>query len=486
MIGYILPIALQNFLACGPKAPVVEVIEPPAPLRMNTEKPAPLEAKAFELPTASVGTLSNGIKLVVSENHESPLIDVQVVFHAGSWQDKNPVLARATMEMLSEGAGSYDASQLSAESRKLAASIQTAASLDGSVVYLSSLAKNIDASVGLLSTVVQKPTFPQKSWTIVQNQYIQELQAEEQDPNRIARSVYYALMYNKQYAGRMTSKEDIQSITTKDMQKWHSTNIAAQNATIYVGGDTTLAEIQPIIEKHFASMKSNKSTLPKKPSTDMLPESSATTIYLVDRPKASQSVIYAGQFLPERLDAASEELYLANLAIGGLFIARINMNLREDKGWTYGARSSIGYNYLPGLWTTSTSVVAQYTADAVQEILKEIRESQVDRPITEDELNAGRGYLLGTEPLKYESPSYILSQMITVDRYSLPTEYYSTYNQELRTVNLEQAQQAWNTYIDPNALRIVVVGDKATLQGSLLNLGLTIVELDAKANVISK
>ena len=142
-----------------------------------------------------------------------------------------------------------------------------------------------------------------------------------------------------------------------------------------------MAEVLPLLESRFADFPRQKMTLPDLPSDSIMAEEMPTTVHLVDSPGASQSVIYAGQFVSERTDDTADELYLANLAVGGLFIARINMNLREDKGWTYGARSRVSYNHLPGLFKVQTSVVAEHTANSLSEILKELRESQGERPI---------------------------------------------------------------------------------------------------------
>jgi predicted Zn-dependent peptidase len=215
-------------------------------------------------------------------------------------------------------------------------------------------------------------------------------------------------MYTGKYAGRSVTMSDIDSITQKDMQNWYRNNIHAKNASIYVGGDISLNEVLPLLEARFADFPTASTTLPDLPNASIKAQEAPTTIYLVNSPGASQSVIYAGQFVSERTADTADELYLANLAVGGLFIVRINMNLREDKGWTYGARSGISYNHLPGLFKVRTSVVAEHTANSLSEILKELRESQTERPITQEELDAARGYILGTDPIRYESPSYLL------------------------------------------------------------------------------
>ena len=383
---------LNSFIACGPKDAPVEVAVPETPSREYSEKPAPLEAPSFTLPELERGELSNGIPVLVSNNSETPLVTVQVVFNAGEWNTNNPQLANAAMDMLTEGAGEYDSAGLSAEQRRLAASLSSYAGLDGSAITLSSLKKNLDESLGLLDLIASEATFPAKEWEILQRQYRQQLQASQQDPNSIARNLFNQLKYQGQYAGRSTTMADIDGITTEQMKTWYTENVHAANASIYVGGDTTLAEVLPLLSR-FADFPISENTLPELPS-DSIRSMKCQPRHLVDTPGASQSVIYAGQVVSERTDDNADELYLANLAVGGLFIARINMNLREDKGWTYGARSRISYNHLPGLFKVQTSVVAEHTADSLSEILKELRDSQSERPIQQEELNAARGYIL--------------------------------------------------------------------------------------------
>ena len=204
-----------------------------------------MEAPSFALPVLEEGKLSNGIPVRVSNNSETPLVTVQIVFNSGEWNTSNPTLADATMDMLTEGAGEMDAAGLSAAQRKLAASISAYAGLDGSSITLSALKKKLDDSLALLDIVVSGPSFPEKEWSILQQNYQQQLLAEQQDPNAIAKNVFNALMYRGQYAGTMSSSDDIASITPTAMKEWYTQNISLNNASIYVGGDTTLDEFCP-------------------------------------------------------------------------------------------------------------------------------------------------------------------------------------------------------------------------------------------------
>ncbi|MFT5683446.1 MAG: zinc protease, partial [Myxococcota bacterium] len=286
------------------------------------------------------------------------------------------------------------------------------------------------------------------------------------------------------YAGNLTTADSYSAITTDEMRSWYTNNLHAGNATILVGGDTTLAEIQPLLEAQFGAWPALPDEAPAPPTAVDLPEHAETTIYLIDKPGAPQSVLRLGQFVGERTDDDATAFYLANMVVGGQFIARINMNLREDKGWTYGARSWVGYNHLPGLFVASSSVVTPHTTDAISEILAELSGPTGDKPLTEAELEAGRGNLLGEWPLKFENPDYMLDRTVDVRRYDLPADWLKAYPDRVRAVTMAEAEAAWSAWIDTSKFAILVVGDAAEIREGLESLSLPIVVLDADGNPI--
>jgi len=475
-------LALSLLLAgCGPKEPIQTVAT-----FDRSAAPQPLAPRSFQFPDIVEGSLSNNIPVVVVENHEVPLVYVKVVYDVGSWQDPadRPGLASVTLDMLNEGAGDLSAEEISAESRRLASSLGTGSSLDGAAVSLKSLKANLAPSLALMAEVVLRPTFPEDDWGIMQQQRLQNLSAARQDPNRIARRAWSRLMYGETYAGNLTSADSYSAITTDEMRSWYTANLHAGNATILVGGDTTLAEIQPLLEAEFGEWAISPDAMPVPPTADGLPEHSESTIYLIDKPGAPQSVLRIGQFVGERTDEQASSFQLANMVVGGQFIARINMNLREDKGWTYGARSWVSYNHLPGLFAAGSSVVTPHTTDAIKEILAELDGPTGDAPLTEAELEAGRGNLLGEWPLKFENPAYLLDRTVEVRRYDLPDDWLKTYPDRVRAVTMTEAAAAWSSWIDTSRLAIIVVGDAAQIREGLESLSLPIVVLDADGNPI--
>jgi zinc protease len=468
-------------MGCGPK-------EPPQPAVTfdRTVMPEPLAPRDFQLPDIVSGELSNGISLAVVENHEVPLVYVKVIFEAGAWLDPadRPGLASVTLDMLNEGASGLSAEELSSAGRKIAASLGTGAGLDGSAVSLKALKANIAPSLDLMADVVLRPDFPEDDWGVIQQQRLQNLDAARQAPRRISRRAFNRLMYGETYAGNLTSAESYSAITTDEMRSWYSSNLHAGNATILVGGDTTLAEIQPLLEERFGAWSAKPDTAPPPPTTAELPEHTETTIYLIDKPGAPQSVIRMGQFVGARTDAAADAFMLANMVVGGQFIARINMNLREDKGWTYGASSWVSYSHLPGMFGVGSSVVTPHTAAAIAEILKELDGPSGDAPLTSEEFEAGRGNLLGEWPLKFENPDYLLDRTIDVARYGLSEDWLKTYPDRIRAVQMEQSAEAWSSWLDTSKLVILVVGDSEQLRDGLEELSLPIVTLDADGNPI--
>ena len=437
----------------------------------------------------STGELSNGVKVVVVENHEVPLVYIRVALDSGSWTDPadRPGLADATLDMLNEGAGGLTTDEISQRLRALAAELGTGAGLDGAVVSLKALKQNLAPSLDVLSTVVLTPDFPASEWEVIQAQYIQDLNAVSQDPRRISGRVWRQLMYGEEYSGHLNTVASFEAMTTREMRRWHEDHVQPDSTTILVGGDTTLAEVTPLLEARFGAsvFPADGAEAPVFDVERSAPAATPGTIYLVDKPGAAQSVVRISQFVGERTAPDAAALQLANMAVGGQFSARINMNLREDKGWTYGASSWIRYNRLPGVWSAYTSIITDKTADGVREMLAEIEGPLRDAPITEAELASGKGDILGSWPVRFEQPGYLLGQTLEVDRYDLPDDWLSGYPNRIRSVDLAAAQEAWADTIKPEELIILVVGDADTVRDGLAELGRPVVELSVDGTPLS-
>lgn len=451
-----------------------------AAARTHTTPPAPLPPRAFQLPAVDEGALSNGIPVAVVENHEVPFVYVRLIIDSGSWTDPadQAGLASATMDMLNEGTTDHSSDELSRALRRMASELTTGAGLDGATVSLKTLTQNLAPSLDLMAEVTLEPAFPDDEWAVIKSQRIQSVKAIPQNPRAISGRVWERLLYGDAYAGKLSSVAAYESMTTDGMRGWYRQHVTPDNVTVLVGGDTTLTEVLPLLEERLGGWEASAPEHTELEVSADFPVAETGRIYLVDKPGAAQSVVRLGQAVGDRLAPDATAFEMANMAIGGQFTARINMNLREDKGWTYGASAWVGYNHYPGTWNVYSSIVTPHTADGIREVLAEIEGMSTDAPITDAELAAGQGDVLGSWPVRFEQPGYLLDRTVDVRRYGLPDDWMATYTDRVRAVSLEQAQEAWNSRIDPDNFIILVVGDAATVRAPLEELGMPVVQLD--------
>lgn len=479
-------LSLITLLACDPEKPQV-TNEPPSASRTHTNRPKPLVKKPFVVPNLEESKLSNGLPIFVQENMEVPLVRVWITFDAGGWTDPNDQigLSDITMDMLDEGSTDLTGAELSAQLRNLGSTLSVQSTPDGSSIQIQTLKKNLPQTLDLLNTVMRYPTFSEETWNRKRVQYLQALAQQHNDANNIARNVWNKLVYGNQYTGRLQTEEHLSSINVQSMKEWHNKFITPQTTNIWVGGATTTKEVLPLLEERFGTWEKESTILPKPPDAISLKDPERSFIFLVDKPGATQSVIRIGHGIGKEATPESTALKVANQTIGGMFTARINQLLREEKGWTYGAWSWLSHSYMPGTFNMSSSIVTEHTAGAILEVVRILRSSQSEQPITQAELDRAKGDLIGTFPLRFEKPAFAINSHLRILRYSLPTDWVTGYEQRINAVDLQTAQNAWNAQIDPELLYILVVGDKKSIQPSLLKLGYPIIDIDTYGNKIT-
>ena len=478
---------LITLLACGPKSPPATMEMPPTPSRINAERPAPLVKKPFLVPDLKQSKLSNDLPVFVQQNMEVPLVRVWITFDAGGWTDPNDQigLSTTTMDMLDEGSTDLTGGELSAALRDLGSNLSIQNSPDGATIQIQTLKKNLPQTLDLLHTVMMKPTFSEDIWERKRGEYLQRLAQQHNDAKSISRNVWGTLVYGKQYTGRLQKEEHLSSINVKSMKGWYDRFVSPKTTKIWVGGATTTEEVLPLLEERFGSWNKPSGDIPKPPDVIALKDPERSFIFLVDKPGASQSVIRMGHGIGKENSSESTALRVANHTIGGMFTARINQLLREEKGWTYGAWSWLSYNYLPGTFNMSSSVVTEHTANSIREVVRILRSSKSDSTITQAELDRAKGDLQGTFPLRFEKPAFAINNQLRIMRYQLPEDWITDYEQRISSIDLNTAQTTWNDHIDPEALYILVVGDKKSIQPSLLELGYPIIDIDTYGKTIT-
>jgi zinc protease len=471
-------LALAMLLGCPKQAPEPTV---EATAFDRSVRPSPLARQDFILPTTTTATLSNGVPVFVVENHELPFVDLRVVFRAGSFTDPEGLegLASASADMWNEGTEARSGTELSTELRKLGSSVGSSAGLDQASVSASSLKRNLEPTLDLWAEVLLAPTFPAEEWERIQAQGMQDIQASRTNPQSTAWRVMDRQLYGDAYDGRFRTQESLAAIDVEGMKAWRETHVVPANAAIFASGDITVDELVPLLEARLADWQGGEVTQVPE-ITALQPEESQ--LFLVDKPGAAQSVVTAARFVGERTDAHADALTVGNTAWGGMFMARLNMNLREDKGWTYGARSGFSDSHAARVWYAQSSIVSDSTAPAVAEMISELAAIGGDRPLTVEEVDYMKSSLLNGYPGRFETAGYLIGQKVDVWHYDLPADYLDTYTARIDGVGAEAAQAAFQEHVASQPLIWVVVGDVETIRGPLEEAtGLTAVLLDAEA-----
>lgn len=442
-------------------------------------------AKALTVPTIVERVLPNGLRLVFVEQHELPIIDVSLVVRSGAEADPKGKagLATLTANMLDEGAGALDALGIAEQIGYLAIRLNTGAAFEQSAVNLHTTRATLDSALALMADVVLRPSFPEKEFSRLKNDRLTALLQEADRGPVIADRAFNAIVFGEDHPyGRSTSgtREDAESLTRDDVAGFWKTWYRPNNATVVVVGDLSLAEAVQKITAAFGAWE--RAALPTLAATTPN-RATATKIYVVDKPKAPQTSFRLGGVGVARNTKDYYPLMVMNTALGGSFTSRLNNNLRETKGYTYGAGSSFSMRREPGAFTARAEIVAEKTDSAMLEFMKELK--AIRTPMPAAELAKAKRYLQLGYAEGFESTSDIASQIASLVPTGVPLTALGRFNAGIGAVTAAQVQRAAQTYLDPSKLTIVVAGDRATIEPALKALKIAPVEVrDAKGRGI--
>ncbi|HEX3072485.1 MAG TPA: insulinase family protein, partial [Ignavibacteriales bacterium] len=357
----------------------------------RTKLPVMGENPAPKFPDVQKAELSNGLKIVLAERKSIPVVNMSLLVDAGYASDQFAKAGTAglAMDMLDEGTKKLDALQISEELALLGASLGTGADLDYSRVSLSALKANIDKSLDIFADVVLNPSFPQEDFKRLQQQKLAQIQREKSTPVQMALRTFPQLLYGEghAYGNPLTgsgTEDNVAKMTREDLMNFHKTWFKPNHSTLIVVGDITMPELKSKLEKLFASWK--RGDIPQKNLSEVK-QQPASKIYLIDRPGSLQSIIFAGHVVPP-MDMKNETAVNSmNNILGGSFTSRINMNLREDKHWSYGASSFIWNAKGQRPFIVYTSVQTDKTKESVFEIKKELTQILAGKPVSQDEVD---------------------------------------------------------------------------------------------------
>jgi len=430
----------------------------------------------LKLPKMQRATLSNGLKVILAERHEVPLVNFWMTADAGYAADQfaAPGTASMTMALLNGGTSSRNALEISDQLALLGAQLQAYSNLDLSVVRLSTLKSKLDPSLELYADVILHPSFPESDFKLQQKQQLAGIKREQNTPFQMALRVFPGLIYGPghPYGNPLTGSgtpESVAKMSREDLAKFHQTWFRPNNATLIVVGDTTLAEVTPKLEKLFASWKSGK--VPEK-NIKAVPLQEKSTVYLMDKPGALQSVIIAGNVAPPTANPKEIAIQAMNDGLGGTFASRLNANLRENKHWSYGVRSFLNDARGPRPFIAVAPVQTDKTKESLAEMNKEFRGILGERPLTPAELKDIQANETLSLPGSRETLNSVGVSIVDLVQFGLPDDYYETYAGKVRALKTSDVNDAAKTVVHPDQLIWVVVGDRAKIESGIKELGL--------------
>lgn len=451
-------------------------------------KPTPGPAPLVTIPDFWKTEFDNGIRFIGTESNEVPTVNIQISIKGGHKMDayhpEKAGLASLTAGMMNESTENFTAEEIAEELRLIASSISVSSSDNSTTMSIATLKKNVDRTLELAEEILYRPAFTEADFNRIKQQQIEGIKSTYENPASIAGLVYDRLLYGDEHILSVPGtgiEETVERITVEDVRAFYEQYYTPELTEVVVVGDV---EENEIIEK-LDFLKTWEQTGAEMPDLPEPTQSDYTKIYLVDKAGAPQSEIRVGYMTGLEFDATGEyfKTTLMNYTLGGAFNSRINLNLREDKGWTYGARSFFSSDNVNGEFTASAGVRANATDSAVVEFLSEIKNFREDG-ITDDELTFMRNSIGQRDARSYETPFQKAGFLSTIIRYNLADDYVDDQAEIIRTITKEEINALAKKHLDLDNAYILVVGDAASHKENLKALGYEVVDVSPNGDII--
>ena len=449
--------------------------------------PMPETFPGAEFPPLQRAELANGMRLIVARRGAVPVVNFSLQLDAGYAADQfaAPGVAGLAMALLDQGTTSRDALAISEELAQLGAQLGAGSNLDFSFVTLSALKENLAESLDIYSDIILDPVFSEQELERQRRLQISRIQREKTTPVSMALRIFPGLIYGEDHAYSLPmtgsgTEESVGAISRDDLLAFHRAWFKPNNATMIVVGDTTLEAVAPMLESLFADWSPGGVPEKQVPAVD-LPD--ASRVVLVDRPGSEQSLIIGGQLVFAKSDDREMALQALNDVFGGTFTSRINLNLREDKGWSYGVRSTLVDTMSQRPFIISAPVQTDRTAESLAELDRELRELLAQRPVTAEEIATFKKRNTLTLPGRWETARAVAGDIAELVRFGLPDDYWDRYTGLVAGVTVEEVNAAAQAVMEPGRLVWVVVGDLASIEEGVRALELGRVEfMDVDGN----
>jgi len=458
---------------------------------LNASLPAGGPDPSFTLPSVQRRKLSNGLDVLIVEHHELPVVTMNLLVKAGSAADPadRAGLATVTADLMDEGTTSRSALEISNQLASIGANLTSAADWDSNRLTLTTLTRHLEPALAVFSDVLQNPAFAANEVNRIRASRLQALAQDRDVATNIAADVYAALLYGRTHPyghSQSGTEASLGALTADQLRSFHGGFYRPNNAALIVVGDVIPDRVVAQLERALGGWKAGP--VPEVKVDAPAAERDRTTIYVVDRPGAAQSVINIGHVGASRSTPDYFTRLVLNQILGGAFVSRVNLNLREDKGYSYGARTTFTYRRGPGPFLASAGVQTAVTKESVAEFLKELRGIRGDIPVTQRELDEAKQSLVRGFPRTFETPAQIATRLADVVLYGLPDDYFNGYIAGIQKVTTADVARVANAAIDPSRLAILIVGDRSVIEPGLRSLdsiGATVTVLDAEGNPVT-
>ena len=454
-----------------------------SPASIDLTKPPTLAPPApLRLPAVTTRELPNGLRLMIVEHHELPLADFVLIVKNGGETDEPGKLGTATLatSLLREGTTTRSSLQIADQAAFLGVGLFAGSGWDATTLQLHTPTAQLDSALALFADVALHPAFPETELERLRKTRLTSLLQVKDRAPEIANRAYAAIVFGSAAYGRpLTGDESsTNAIQQADVRRFYETYFRPNNATLLVVGDVRPDDIERRVRTLFGGWE-RRPVLPANYGQPPAPK--GTTIYLVDKPGAAQSSFRIGTVGVPRGTEDYFPLVVMNTVLGGSFTSRLNTNLRETKGYTYGAGSGFAMRRAPGPFTANAEVVAAKTDSALIEFMKELR--AIRDTVPTEEMEKAKRYLQLQFPGNFETTGGIAGQLSQLVTHDIPLSFYDTYMQRVAAVTQADVQRVGRQYIDPERLAIVIVGDRATIEPALKATGVgpvTVVDITGK------
>jgi len=420
--------------------------------------PEPLEAIQFNLPKPFETELSNGLKIVVIEDDRHPLVSFRLAFRAGDIEDVEGEIGvtSAMTATLTEGTQRLNSKEIAEEIERVGASLSAHAGMDNSVVSASTLSRYKSEVIGLLAELVLTPSFPQDELDLYKQNSIEGIKFQRSQPDFLADEQVARIIYGAHpYGIHSPTAEDFGKLNREQLVKAHKRIFIPNNATLFVVGDVDSSELMKEIESLFGEWDRGEIVESDFPG---LPVRTKRSLTIVDRPGSTQSNIVLANLAIPRKHPDYFPVLVMNQILGAGASSRLFMNLREEKGYTYGAYSRTYSKRFAGTFEATSEVRTAVTGDSLKEFFFELERIR-DEKASEEELRDAKNFLTGVFPIRAETQSGLTGLIVSQKLYDLAEDYLDTYRDNVDAVTLEDVQKAANTYISPGKIAMVIVGD---------------------------